>query len=270
MNFGEKLEKIVHKNNSILSVGLDIDKEKMPSYLFTSSKAPYIDFNKTIIDVTKDLVCAYKINMAFYEALGKSGLEILEKTIDYIPTDIVIILDGKRNDIGNTAKKYAQSMFDTYDADAITINPYLGYDGVKPFLDNKDKCSFILCRTSNQSAGDFQDLQTNNKPLFMHVAEKIRKWNQNKNCGAVVGATYPEELKKIREILGEEIPILIPGIGAQGGDVQKTVKFGTNSKGEYAIINSSRSIIYAGKDSDYSEKVRQEATKLRDQINKYR
>lgn len=270
MNFREKLGKIVHKNNSLLSIGLDIDKEKIPNFLFKTSKIPYLDFNKNIINETKDLVCAYKINMAFYEVFGKQGLEILEKTLDFIPKDIVIILDGKRNDIGNTAKKYAQSLFETYKADSITINPYLGFDGIKPFLEYKDRCSFILCRTSNPSAIDFQDLKLNNKPLYEHVAVKIKKWNKNKNCGAVVGATYPVELKKIREILGEEIPILIPGIGKQGGDIKKTVINGTNKKGLHAIINSSRGIIYQSNNDDFAEKARQESTYLRDQINRFR
>ena len=270
MNFRKKLEKIVEKNNSLLSVGLDIDKEKMPKFLFEDSKDPFYEFNKTVIDSTKDFVCAYKINMAFYEVFGKAGYDLLENTISYIPDDIIVILDGKRNDIGNTAKKYASSLFETLNADAVTVNPYLGYDGVKPFLDYENKCTFILCRTSNPSAVDFQDLKSNNITLFEQVAKKILKWNENFNCGAVVGATYPEELKKIRKILGEDLPILIPGIGAQGGDVKSTVKFGTNSNGENAIINSSRSIIYAGKNENYSEKIKEAVTILKDLINKYR
>jgi orotidine 5'-phosphate decarboxylase subfamily 2 len=260
MNFKDKLERIVHKNNSILCVGLDVDKEKMPS------DESYIDFNKKVIDQTKDLVCAYKINMAFYEVFGKDGIDTLEKTIKYIPKEIIVVIDGKRNDIGNTAKKYAENIFENLKADATTLNPYLGIDGIKPFLDYKDKCSFILCRTSNPSATDFQDLKIKNKTLYTCVAEKIKVWNKQGCCGAVVGATYPDELKLIRKILGEEIPILIPGIGAQGGDIKKTAKNGTNKKGEMAIINSSRSIIYAGSD----EKVRQQAQILRDEINKYR
>jgi len=263
MKFKEKLKKIVNKNNSLLCVGLDIDKEKMPKFLFESSKNPYLDFNKSIIDATEDLVCAYKLNMAFYEVLGKDGFSFLEKTIDLIPKDIVIILDGKRNDIGNTAKKYAKSMFETFNADAATVNPYLGIDGVKPFLEYKDKCSFILCRTSNSSASEFQDLETDNITLYENVARKIKDWNSYDNCGAVVGATYPDELKKIRIILGEDIPILIPGVGAQGGDVESTVKFGTNNKGKMAIIVSSRSIIY-------SEKPRESAISLKEKINKFR
>lgn len=270
MKFTEKLDKIVSKNNSLLCVGLDIDKEKMPRFLFESSKNPYLDFNKSIIDSTKDLVCAYKLNMAFYEVLGKDGFETLAKTIDYIPDDIIVILDGKRNDIGNTAKKYAQSLFETLKADAVTVNPYLGIDGVKPFLEYMDKCSFILCRTSNPSARDFQDLKLNNVPLYKSVANKIKDWNVNGNCGAVVGATYPDELKQIRSILGEDIPILIPGIGAQGGDVEKTIKDGTNKDGKMAIIVSSRSIVYAGKGEDYPKLARDSASKLYEEINKHR
>lgn len=270
MKFNEKLSKIVYKNDSLLCVGLDIDKEKMPKHLFKSSKNPYLDFNKEIIDATKDLVCAYKLNMAFYEVFGKEGFELLEKTIEYVPKDTIIILDGKRNDIGNTAQKYAESLFEKFKADAVTVNPYLGIDGVAPFLDYRDKCTFILCRTSNPSAVDFQDVKVAKTPLYQLVAEKIKKWNLYGNCGAVVGATYPDELKTIRKILGENIPILIPGIGAQGGDLEKSVKYGTNKDGEMAVIVSSRGIIYAGKDKNFAEKARNEAISLRDEINKFR
>jgi len=270
MNFKQKLTAISHNNNSLVCIGLDVDKEKMPKFLFESSKHPYLEFNKSIIDSTKDLVCAYKLNMAFYEVLGTEGFELLKKTIKHIPKDVVVILDGKRNDIGNTARKYAQTLFETLSADAITVNPYLGKDGVAPFLEYKDKCSFILCRTSNASAGDFQDLAVSETPLYQIVAKKIKEWNENDNCGAVVGATYPEELKTIRSILGDEIPILIPGIGKQGGDVEKTIKNGTNSKGKMAVINSSRGIIFAGDDEDFATVSREKAISLRDEINKYR
>ena len=161
-------------------------------------------------------------------------------------------------------------MFETFCADAVTINPYLGEDGVKPFLEYKDKCTFILCRTSNPSAIDFQDLKVQKMPLYQQVAEKIKEWSVYGNCGAVVGATYPDELRIIRGILGEDVPLLIPGVGKQGGDVEKTVKNGVNKKGEMAIINSSRGIIFAGGNEDFAEKSRIKASSLRDEINKYR
>jgi orotidine-5'-phosphate decarboxylase len=270
MNWREKLSTITSQNNSLLCVGLDTDSGKIPKFLLETSKNPLFDFNKAIIDVTKDLVCAYKLNMAFYEVGGKKGIEALEKTIHYIPRNIVIILDGKRNDIGNTAQKYAQSLFDRLKADAVTINPYLGKDGIIPFLDYKDKCSFILCRTSNPSARDFQDLTVSSTPLYQIVAQKILEWNTNHNCGAVVGATCPEELRTVRTILGEYIPILIPGIGKQGGDIEKTVKNGTNAQGEMALINSSREIIFAGEHQDFAEQSRKKAESVRNEINKYR
>jgi orotidine-5'-phosphate decarboxylase len=270
MNFREKLLDIVDENNSLLCIGLDIDKEKMPNFIFEESKYPFFKFNKSIIDHTKDLVCAYKLNMAFYEVMGKKGINLLEKTINYIPKNIIKIIDGKRNDIGNSARKYAQFMFDELNADSTTINPYLGIDGITPFLEYKDRCSFILCRTSNPSAIDFQDLTISKKPLYQLIANKIKEWNSYDNCGAVVGATYPNELKIIRSIIGENIPLLIPGIGTQGGDIKLTVKYGTNKNNNYAIINSSRGIIFAGFDEKFLEKSRKKAQFLRDEINKYR
>ena len=270
MQFNKKLNQIVEKNDSLLCVGLDIDHDKIPSHLFKENNTPYFKFLTSIIDATSDLVCAYKLNLAFYEALGTQGFEILKKTIDHIPKNIIVILDGKRNDIGNTAKKYAQSLFDTYLADAVTLNPYLGIDSIQPFLNYHDKCCFILCRTSNPSARDFQDLKIAETPLYITVAQKIKEWNTHNNCGAVVGATYPDELRQIRGILGEETPLLIPGIGKQGGNVKKTVTFGTNQNGSMAIINSSRGILYADASEKFAESARNSALQLRDEINKYR
>jgi len=270
MNWREKLLSAAHTNKSLLCVGLDTDLEKIPRFLRESSASPLFEFNKAIIDATKDLVCAYKLNMAFYEVAGRKGLEALEKTVRYIPHSIFIILDGKRNDIGNTAQKYAKALFDTLKADAVTVNPYLGKDGVAPFLEYKDKCSFILCRTSNPSARDFQDLNVEGKLLYQIVAQKIREWNTSENCGAVVGATYPEELEAVRSILGESIPILIPGVGKQGGDVGKTVINGTNSKRELAVINSSREILFASDKEDFAQRARMKAEAVRDEINAFR
>jgi len=274
MKFIEKLSKSIKRSDSLVCVGLDIDKDRIPSFLFDTSDDPYLEFNKTIVDVTKDIVCAYKLNLAFYEALGETGFTVLRKTIEYIPRDIVVILDGKRNDIGNTAKKYAEALFDYIKGDAVTLNPYLGIDSVKPFLSYSNKCCFILCKTSNPSSKEIQDLNVEGKPLYYHIAKKILEWNKisgrGTTIGAVVGATYPEELKEIRELLGEDIPLLIPGIGKQGGDIEKTVKFGVNSDREMAIINSSRSIIYAGSDENYAEASRRKTEELRETINLYR
>lgn len=270
MNFKDKLSNIVNMNNSILCVGLDVDKDKIPKFLFDTNTSPYISFNKSIIDSTKDVVCAYKLNMAFYESIGTNGHEILKKTLEYIPKNIIIILDGKRNDIGNSARMYAKSIFEILGADSTTVNPYLGIDGITPFLKYKNKCSFILCRTSNPSAIDLQDQIVSNFPLYQKVAMKIREWNYNDNCGAVIGATYPNELKIIRKILGDDIPFLIPGIGKQGGDIEKTIKNGGNTKGEMVILNSSRGIIYAGNDDKFAERSREVAIKTRDSINRFR
>lgn len=268
--FQRKLEKIIQKNNSLVCVGLDIDTKKMPSFLFHLNNNPYSEFTKAIINTTSDVVCAYKLNLAFYEALGAEGWNILKQTIQHIPKEVIIILDGKRNDIGNTAEKYASALFDGLGADATTVNPYLGWDGIQPFLKYSHTCSFVLCRTSNPSAVDFQDMCIEGKPLYMHVAEHVLQWNKHGCCGVVVGATYPEELKNIREVLGDSIPFLIPGVGSQGGDVEKTVEYGTNAKGTMAIVNSSRGIIYAGNDENFAEDARDAACFLRDEINRYR
>ena len=206
---------------------------------------------------------------------GKMGA-IHSKVYKKLPhSDLVAIVDVDLSKAKKMAKEYKCSAFDDCapligKVDAVTINPYLGKDGVSPFLDYAEKCSFILCRTSNPSAGDFQDLIVSSTPLYQLVAQKIREWDVNKNCGAVVGATYPEELKTVRSLLGEDIPILIPGIGKQGGDVEKTVMNGTNASGEMALINSSREIIFAGNNEDFAEQSRGKAQKVRDEINKYR
>ncbi len=260
----------MNKTESLLCVGLDVDSSRIPSFLFDTESDPLHIFLQKIIDATKNNVCAYKLNLAFYEALGVSGFDLLQKTISSIPSDIVVILDGKRNDIGNTAQKYAQALYETFHADAVTINPYLGSDSVHPFLTYEDKYSFILCRTSNPSAADFQDLISDTTPLYQHVATKIKEWNATGNCGAVVGATYPKELKTIRSIVGDDCVLLIPGVGAQGGSVEKAVVYGTNRNGEHAIITSSRGIIYASSDETFAQKAQHNAHQLQKQINSFR
>jgi len=262
MNFMEKLITASQKNKSLLCIGLDPDPKLMPD------KVSIFEFNKAIIDATSDLVCAYKPNFAFYEALGREGLDALKRTVDYISEDIPVIGDAKRGDIGNTAKAYAKAIFENFNFDAATVNPYLGFDSVEPFIQYQDKGVFILCRTSNAGAVDFQSLRCveHDRPLFEIVALKAEEWNIHGNIGLVVGATYPEELRLIRQS-HPDMPLLIPGIGAQGGDLELTVRYGVDAQGEKAIINSSRQIIYASREKDFAKAARRVALSLRDQIN---
>ena len=261
MTFTDKLLNVSRKNKSWLCIGLDPDPELMP-------RVEVLQFNRAIIESTCDLVCAYKPNLAFYEALGTEGLAILEKTIKYIPGDIPVIGDAKRGDIGNTARAYARALFSVFGFDAATVNPYLGFDSIEPFISYKDKGVFILCRTSNRGALDFQDLYTNGLPLYETVARKAREWNIHSNIGLVVGATYPEDLKKIRSIC-PEMCLLIPGIGAQGGDLASAVGCGVDAQGQKAIINVSRQILYASKERDFPQAARNRAEKIRKQINSH-
>lgn len=260
MKFIDKLLNISRKNKSLLCIGLDPDPDLMPD-------VDILAFNKAIIDSTHDLVCAYKPNLAFYEALGIKGLTILQKTIEYIPADVPVIGDAKRGDIGNTAKAYAKALFSTFGFDAATVSPYLGFDSIEPFIVYQDKGVFILCRTSNRGALDFQDLRCATGPLLYEmVAQKAKEWNVYSNIGLVVGATYPEKLKSIRSIC-PEMPLLIPGIGAQGGDLALAVSYGVDAQGEKAIINVSRKILYASKERDFAQTARNTAEKIRNQIN---
>jgi orotidine-5'-phosphate decarboxylase len=268
MKFIEKLEEVCQKNNSLVCVGLDTELSQIPQFLL-AEKDPIFEFNKRIIDATSGLVCAYKPNMAFYEALGLKGLEALRKTCEYIPENIITIIDAKRGDIGNTAKMYAKAFFEDLKADAVTVNPYMGEDALTPFLEYEEKCAFILCLTSNPGAKDFQFLNFQDKLLYEIVAEKVVSLSKKKNCGLVVGATQSSQMRKIREI-APDLPFLIPGIGAQGGDVEMTIKFGTDERGNLAIINSARKIIYASKEKDFAQKAKEETKKLKEEINLYR
>lgn len=267
MKFFEKLQTVSQKNNSLVCVGLDPDPKLMPEKMSVS------DFNKAIIEATSDIVCAYKPNLAFYEALGDAGMEALKSTIKCIPSEVPVIADGKRADIGNTSRAYATAIFDILGCDAATVNPYLGFDALDPFLQYADKGVIILCRTSNASAADFQSLDCitpkGTRPLYAVVADKAEEWNTRGNIGLVIGATYPEELKTIRQ-QHPEMPFLIPGIGAQGGDVALTVKYGGGKNGAKAIINSARQIIYASRGKDFAEAARKAALALRDEINRCR
>ncbi len=272
MNILDKYNQRAKKIDSLLCVGLDADFDKIPK-TFLKKKFPQFEFNKWIIEETQEYAVAFKANSAFYEARGDKGIKELKMTMDYLRKnhpDIFLICDCKRADIGNTNNGYVLSIFDWLNFDAITLHPYLGKEALLPFLDRKDKGCIILCRTSNPGAGELQDLKVKgprhggaSKPIWQIVAEKVSKnWNKNNNCLLVVGATYPREMKKIRSITGE-MTFLVPGIGAQGGDLKETLKAGLNSQGLGLIINSSRDVIF-------SNNPKIEAQKLRDEIRKYK
>ncbi|MCP6720236.1 MAG: orotidine-5'-phosphate decarboxylase [Patescibacteria group bacterium] len=287
-------------------VGLDSDLSKIPEAAQVSDKtypvgldptATIFGFNSAIVDATKDLVCAYKPNIAFYEAHGGAGWLALYQTVTYIhevAPEVPVILDAKRADIGNTNNGYVRA-FELLQVDAITVNPYLGAEALQPFLDQKDRGIIVLCRTSNPGAGEFQDMVVSvseeqfanisrgqpvsdsefsmprTMPLYQYVAYRVAArstgWNKNGNCAIVVGATYPGELREVRQQIVGDMPILIPGIGKQGGDIEKTVAAGIDSRGQGIIVNSSRGIIFASGGSDFAEAARRETVKLSDTIN---
>lgn len=271
MNIIDKYNKRALKINSLLCVGLDSDFKKIPDR-FKLREMPQFEFNKWIIEETHEYTSAFKINIAFYEARGEQGLKELKETTEYLRVyypDIFLICDCKRADIGNTNNGYVDEFFGYFGFDAVTLHPYLGKEALSPFLEQKDKGCIILCRTSNTGAGEFQDLNVKHPmfdtmvPLWQIVAEKVSKdWNKNNNCMLVVGATYPEEMKKIRSVVGD-MTFLVPGIGAQGGSLEATMKAGLNNKGLGLIIHSARGIIF-------SENPKKEARKLCEEIKKFR
>lgn len=243
----DKYRKRAENAESLLCIGLDSIPERMPER-FRFETTPQFAFNRWIIDQTHHYVCAYKPNIAFYEARGDQGLHELKLTVDYLRAtypDVVTICDAKRADISSTNDGYVEGILDRLGFDAITLHPYLGGEALRPFLDRKDKACIILCRTSNPNSGEFQNLSVDDKPLWQVVAEQVSsKWNANDNCMLVTGATYPEELAQVRRIVGD-MPLLVPGIGTQGGDLQAVLAAGLDSNGIGLIINSARNIIYA-------------------------
>lgn len=260
MKFKERISELVRDRKSLICVGLDTDLQKIPEHL-KSEDNPILEFNRQIIDATSDLCVAYKPNLAFYECLGSSGWEILKDTLKFIPDNVPCIIDAKRGDIGNSSRMYAQAIFDYLGGDAATVTPYLGEDSLAPFFEYKDKFAFVLALTSNPSSQDFQLLEFNGKPLYHIVAEFVQKWNKNDNLGLVVGASHPDKIKEVREISGN-LPFLIPGVGAQGGDLEASAKFGTDNGKSIALINVSRSVIYASDGVDFAEKAREEVLRL--------
>lgn len=266
ITFLEKYNKRVDQVNSLLCIGLDTDFAKIPTK-FKELENSQFAFNQRIIEQTHQYVSAYKPNIAFYEARGSQGLYELRLTTQYLMREhpeIAILLDAKRADIGNTNEGYVTAIFDWLGADAVTLNPYLGQEALAPFLQREDKACIILCKTSNPNSGEFQDIVAQDgQKIWEIVAKQVaEKWNTKNNCLLVVGATYPEEIKRIREIVGE-MTILVPGIGAQGGEVKAALRAGLNQNQKGLIVNSARGIIFA-------EDPALEARKLRDEINLYR
>lgn len=263
MSFKQKFNNIVKKNNSLVCVGLDPDLEKLPSS-FLKKKNSIFEFNKSIIDATFDLVCAYKPNIAFYEAYGIEGLQQLKLTFEYLQekhSQIPIILDAKRADIGNTAKGYARAAFEYWNTDAVTVYPNLGLDSVLPFLKYKNKLTILLIKTSNPDSVTFQNISINKEPYYLKMSKVIKNWEYD-NFGLFVGATYPTELKMVRNIFPDRI-FLSAGIGVQNAEVEKAVKAGIDSEKNGIAFNASRSIIY-------SNNPREQTLRLRNMINKYR
>lgn len=270
MTFMEKVEAAWERNNSLVCVGLDPDLDKLPDCV-KHRPHPIFEFNRAIIDATADLVCAYKPQAAYYA--GQDADEQLQMTIDHIRhkhPDIPVILDVKRGDIGSTAEMYAKEAFDRYQADAVTVNPYLGLDSLQPFLERRERGIIVLCRTSNPSSSEIQGLVCGENTVFEHVAMLARdKWNVNGNILLVIGATFPDELARIRRLC-PDMPFLVPGVGAQGGDVKRVVENGATADGTGLIINSSRGIIYAGGSERFAAAAAAAADELRHAINLHR
>jgi len=272
--FAQQLGRAWEKHDSLLCVGLDPEPERFPEALAARPEAIF-EFNRAVIDATADLVCAYKPQFAHYAALRCE--EQLERTIDYVHRahpGLPVILDVKRGDVGHTAERYASEAFDRYQADAVTVSPYLGSDSLQPFLERADKGVFILCRTSNPGARDLQDLEIGSRRLYHVVAElAAQRWNTRGNCALVVGATYPRELAEVRRIVGD-MPLLLPGVGAQGADVAQAVTCGQTAAGTGLLVSSSRAILYgttrgrAG--ADFAGNARAAAQALRTEINRSR
>ena len=265
--FAQRLDAACEASRSLVCVGLDPDPSMMPLKDVAA-------FNRAIVDATHDLVCAYKPNLAFYEALGLDGLKALQSTVEHIRNTapgVILLGDGKRGDIGNTATAYARAMFEYWEFDAVTVNAYCGKDGVEPFLEYSDRGVFVLCRSSNPGAVDLQDLAVSSgaegaMPLYQQVALQVGEWNRHGNAGLVLGATYPEQIREVRALC-PDMPFLIPGIGSQEGALEEAVRNGVTAQGRRILVNSSRGIIYASRGDNFAEAARKATVGLRDAIN---
>ena len=269
--FGDKLAAAMERTGSLLCVGLDPDPTRFPAALRTMPVGDAIlAFNRAIVEATSDLVCAYKPNLGFYAAAGVPGIEAMLATRELIPRDLPVILDCKVNDMGSTAAAYARAYFDVWGFDAITANPYMGEDALAPYLAYPSRGVFILCKTSNPGSGELQDLPIGQEgtPLFMDLARRARRWSKDypATVGLVVGATYPSQLGDVRAAVGN-LPILVPGIGAQAGDASAAVAHGVDSRGAGLVVTASRAITYAGGGDDFADQARLAAIRYRDQIN---
>lgn len=267
----------------LLCVGLDPEPDRLPRTVRPAGTSPeaiaeaILAFNQRIIEATAEFVCAFKPNSAFYEAHGPAGMAALQQTIAYIHRqhpEVPVLLDAKRGDIGSTSAAYARAAFDVLEADAITLQPYLGAEALRPFLERAERGCIILCRTSNPGGGEFQDLHVTSanaqagesEPLYLRLARQVaNEWNVNGNCGLVVGATYPQELAAVRAVVGD-LPLLVPGIGAQGGSLADVMRAGRDSRGQGVLISASRSVLYASSGDDFAEAARAEAKRLRDEM----
>lgn len=260
MNFFDRLSDEIEAKDSLVCVGLDPVPSRIPDGVGVA------EFNRRIIDATSDVAVAYKPNAAFYESLGVEGWQTLLETVEEASAAAPVILDAKRGDIGHSSRQYAELLDH---ADAITVSPYMGTDSVRPFLQRDDAGVFVLCKTTNEGSADFQDLESDGKPVYAHVAERAVEWDAlNGNVGLVVGATHPDEMEEVRGHAGN-LPFLVPGIGSQGGDAEAAVEHGTDSDG-VGIVNSTRSIIYAGDGDRFEGAAREAAKSLRNALNEYR
>jgi orotidine-5'-phosphate decarboxylase len=264
VTFQDKLRATAARNRSLLCVGLDPDQALLPACVRDRDN-PTLHFLKQVIDATADLVCAYKPNFAFFGALGERGWPTLKATLEHIPPSVPVLLDAKVGDIGNTAEQYARMFFAVLGADALTVNPYMGHDAVAPFLAYPDKGVFLLCLTSNQGAEDFAQQQLADGPLYLRVARKAVEWNAAGNCGLVVGATQPGAFSQLRQ-LAPDLPFLVPGVGAQGGDLEAVVRSGADGRGGGLLVNASRAVLYASAGADFAEAARRAAQRLRQRI----
>jgi orotidine-5'-phosphate decarboxylase len=272
--FGHRLREAMRRNESLVCVGLDPDLEKMPEeFRGVGVREAIVRFNRAIVEATRDLVCAYKPNLGFYAAYGVEGLAALAETRWMIPAEIPVVLDCKVGDMDNTASRYAKGYFEEWGFDSVTVHPYMGEDSLKPFLDYWDRGVIVLCKTSNPGSGDLQDVvvRDNGRETYLTVAERAQRWNESypATVGLVVGATYPEQLARIRGMC-PELPILLPGVGAQAGQLEASVEAGVDADGFGLMVSASRAVIFAGRGEDYAEKARAVTLRLRDTVNAVR